>query len=62
MTNPDMEKVKSWFDNSPEFQAGALFAYLTVLELLKKMDPERNQYGVQAVGVHVARLALQVGP
>lgn len=57
----ETERIKDWFDNSAEFQAGALFAYLTVLELVKKMNPERDNYNLQTVSLHVGRLALQVG-
>ena len=57
----ETERVKDWLDNSQEFQAGVMFGYLTVLELIKKMNPERDNYNLQAVALHVGRLTLEVG-
>lgn len=55
-----METGQKQLMGSQEFQAGAIVAYLTVQQLIKKMDPERERIELQTLGLHIDRLALKV--
>lgn len=60
MKSSQRQQIEEWYANSQEFQAGAILAYLNVLDILKTMDPNRESGLLSGLGTQVSRLALQV--